>query len=194
MAPIVVRISPATCGVLPLPARICSAPISSVTSVKIARPPASTTLSVTHPSAGLAASPEVASVPPHLRPNEKFGQGKSLPGLTRGLLHEAAGEVDPFLDSLQGVSLLLDHQHLDRFSRGGDTRPRVPGHGDVRSRDPRRRPRKSWGAFPVLSDRGRSVPDPDRPGCSRRDGKRRSRRRRVRRSAWPPCWRKRPRE
>jgi hypothetical protein len=79
MSPIVVRISAATFGVAARAARICSAPISSVTSVKIARPPAATTRSVTQSRAGFAASPEVASVPPHFSPRQNSERGKPLP-------------------------------------------------------------------------------------------------------------------
>ena len=69
--------SSATAGRAARRIRMCSAPITSVVSPKIAVPPAATTRSNIAPIAGLPATPEVGSDPPHLTPSvsSETGQG-----------------------------------------------------------------------------------------------------------------------
>ena len=65
----------ATSGVLACRARMCSAPMNSVTSPRTDVPPAATTMSEAIPTAGVAKSPCVVSEAPHLRPRTRSETG-----------------------------------------------------------------------------------------------------------------------
>ena len=58
-------------------ARTCSPPIHSMDSLIIAEAPMSTRMSLSSPTAGLQAMPDVASEPPHSMPSRSSDAGKS---------------------------------------------------------------------------------------------------------------------
>ena len=72
----------ATAGLTARRIMMASVPQSSVVSVRMDVPPAASSISEARPRAGFAASPEKASVPPHLRPNRNAdnGQGSRFRG------------------------------------------------------------------------------------------------------------------
>ena len=67
-----------TSGVAARFARMCSAPINSVVSLKMEQPPSFTSRSLSSPMTGLAARPLVGSLPPHSVPTISSDMGNSF--------------------------------------------------------------------------------------------------------------------